>query len=76
MTTTILTRNVVDLIEDGCIVQSLHLSAVEHARLIACAPDLLAALEGMIAAYGNVESPALAQARAAIAKSQPGGGKS
>lgn len=48
-------------------------NATENARLIAAAPDLLAALESLNAAviragYGNTAMPELTQAWAAIAK--------
>ena len=43
-----------------------------NCRLIAAAPELLAALEFVVAAYGTLESGAIDQARAAIAKAKGG----
>jgi hypothetical protein len=43
---------------------------VANARLIAAAPELLAALNLIIAAYGNLQSGAIDLARSAIAKAE------
>ena len=48
-----------------------HADALANARLIAAAPELLAALEALVAVqYSGNPEPAFAQARAAIAKVQ------